>query len=101
MADKQTANTSEGGLQENPKPPADVVEDFHTFADTDTRNESIHHTLGPQPSQASTGDHNHDGGNSALILSGFTLTGSRGGNVALVSVIATLVRLGATDSTIA
>lgn len=101
MADKQTQNSSDGGLQENPKPSADVVEDFHTFADTDIRIESIHHTLGPTTNQAAQGDHNHDGGNSSLILSGFTITGSRGGNVALVSVIACMVRLGAIDSSTA
>lgn len=86
---------------QNPKPDAQVVEDFHTQADTDSRRESLHHTLGPLPTQSAPGDHNHDGGDSALLLLGVTLTGSRGGNVALVSVISALVRLGATDSTTA
>lgn len=98
---KQTQDGQSGGLEENPKPAADVVEDFHTNADTDIRRESIHHTLGPQPDQAASGDHRHDGGDSALILSGFTVSGSRGGNVALPSVIACLVRLGATDNSTA
>lgn len=88
-------------LQDNPKPTAQEVDDLHTNADTDTRAESIHHTLGSLPTQASPGDHAHDGGTSPLLLSGVTLTGSRGGNVALVSVISALVRLGATDSTVA
>ena len=100
MAEKQT-QTPSGGLTENPKPTADVVEDFHTNADIDTRVEAIHHTLGPAPTQAAPGDHVHDGGTSSLLLSGVTLTGSRGGNVALISVIAALVKLGATDSTTA
>jgi hypothetical protein len=56
------------GADENPKPPAQAVEDFHTNSDSDARAESQHHTLGPSPSQASPGDHTHDGGDSALIL---------------------------------
>lgn len=83
------------------KPTAEEVEDFHTNADVDTRIESIHHTLGPGATQAAPGNHLHDGGTSPLLLTGFTLTGSRGGNTALVSIIACLVRLGATDSTTA
>lgn len=35
------------------------------------------------------------------LLAGVTLTGSRGGNIALLSVIQALVALGATDSTTA
>lgn len=78
-------------------PTAAVVEQIHTNADTDIRTASIHHTLGPSNTQASPGDHTHDGGTSSLLLSGLTITGSRGGNVALVSVIAALVRLGVVD----
>lgn len=88
-------------LRAGQKPSAEEVEDFHTNADVDTRVESIHHTLGAAPTQASPGNHIHDGGTSPLLLTGFTLTGSRGGNTALVSIIACLVRLGATDSTTA
>lgn len=79
------------------KPPANEVDDFHTNADTDIRSESLHHTLGPGNTQASAGNHTHNGGDSPLLLSGMTITGSRGANVAMVSVIAALVRLGATD----
>lgn len=85
--------------QQNAKPGADIVADFHTNADTDIRPESVHHTLGTTNSQAASGDHTHDGGDSQLLLTGFTLTGSRGGNAALPGMIACLVRLGATDST--
>ena len=80
---------------------AEVVSQFHTNADTDTRGEAIHHTLGPGASQASAGDHRHRGGDSALLLDGITITGSRGGNVALLGVIQALVALGATDSSTA
>lgn len=83
----------------DPSPTADDVEKFHANADTDTRAESIHHTLGPNPTQASPGNHNHRGGDSQLLLSDITLTGSRGGNLALPSIIQALVALGAVDNT--
>lgn len=78
---------------------AEEVETFHTNADTDTRSESAHHTLGPTAVQAASGDHRHRGGDSVPLLDGITLTGSRGGNVALLSVIQALVALGAVDQT--
>jgi hypothetical protein len=87
--------------QPNPTPASDVVDDFHTNSDVNSRAESLHHTLGPTPTQAASGDHVHDGGTSSLLLTGITLSGSRGGNVAMVSIISALVRLGATDSTTA
>jgi hypothetical protein len=90
-----------GPNQANPQPAADVVDDFHTNADTDSRTQSLHHTLGAAPTQAAPGDHTHDGGTSPLLLTGITLSGSRGGNVAMISIISALVRLGATDSTTA
>lgn len=80
-------------------PTPDVVDSFHTNSDLDSRVQAQHHTLGAAPTQASPGDHTHDGGTSALLLAGVTLTGSKGGNAALASVIAGLVKLGATDST--
>lgn len=87
-------------LTKKDRPPtAEEVEKLHTFADTDGRKEAIHHTLGVGSNQASPGDHNHRGGDSLQLLTGITLTGSRGGNIALLSVIQALVALGATDST--
>lgn len=86
-------------IDESNKPTAEQVEVFHTNADTDTRKESLHHTLGSGPAQASPGNHRHDGGDSELLLAGVTLTGSRGASSAMVSIISALVRLGATDST--
>lgn len=89
-------------LTQKERPPeAEAVTTFHTNADTDTRPESIHHTLGPSPSQAASGDHRHRGGDSALLLDGVVISGSRGGNVALLGVIQALVALGVTDSTTA
>lgn len=89
------------GRDENPKPPAQAVDDFHTNSDVDARAESQHHTLGPNPTQASPGDHRHDGGDSALILEGETISGSRATDAWRQSVNAILVRLGATDNSTA
>ena len=89
------------GADENPKPPAQAVEDFHTNSDSDARAESQHHTLGPSPSQASPGDHTHDGGDSALILEGEVISGSRASDAWRISVNAILVRLGAIDNSTA
>lgn len=78
---------------------ADDVDKFHRLADTDVRRESVHHTLGPRPSQAAAGDHKHDGSDSPLLLSGMSVTGSRASSTSIMpSIIAALVRLGATDS---
>jgi len=83
---------------ENPKPPAATVDDFHTNSDLDSRAESQHHTLGPGPNQAAPGNHRHDGGDSALLLENETISGSRSGDAWRLSVNAILVRLGATDN---
>jgi hypothetical protein len=80
------------------KPTAEEVDNFHTNADTDLRGESLHHTLGPNPTQAAAGDHNHDGGDSVLLLEGMTISGSRATDAWRQSVNAILVRLGATNS---
>jgi len=76
-----------------------VVAKIHQNADTDVSRIAGHHTLGPTINQASSGAHNHDGSNSVQLLAGVTLTGAKAGNVALASVIAALVGLGATDNT--
>lgn len=80
------------------KPDARRVEEFHANADTDTRPESLHHTLGPSPSQASPGDHTHDGGTSQQLLIGSTISGSRASDAYHLSLNAILVKLGATDT---
>lgn len=65
-----------GSEQTNPgqilQPNPDQVNEFHRYADTDNAPDSGHHTLGIDPNQASPGDHNHDGRNSALISGGLT-----------------------------
>lgn len=80
---------------------ATQVDDFHDQSDLDTRSESQHHTLGSRQNQAAPGNHNHDGGTSQPLWAGNAITGSRGGNMALASVISLLVQKGATDSTTA
>jgi hypothetical protein len=80
------------------KPTTEEVERFHTNSDVDLRAESQHHTLGSSPSQAAAGNHTHDGGDSALILEGMTITGSRATDAWRLSVNQLLVRLGATDA---
>lgn len=81
--------------------PPQTVARFHNKSDLDASSDAQHHTLGIKKDQASPGDHKHDGTTSRKLLDGVTIAGSRGGNVALASVIAALVKLGATDSTTA
>lgn len=83
------------------RPDAVSVREFHTNADTDATPDSLHHTIGPGVNQAASGQHNHDGSNSPLLLEGFTLSGAKGGNSAVASIVSALVKLGATDSTTA
>lgn len=80
---------------------AKTVNEFHKKDDVDAGFDAHHHTLGTKNGQSSPGDHNHNGQNSRRLLEGTSITGSRSGGAALVSVIAALVKLGATDSTIA
>lgn len=89
------------GKDTYPKPPSQAVDDFHENSDLDARAESQHHTLGPGPTQASPGNHRHDGGDSALLLEGETITGSRATDAWRLSVNAILVKLGATDNSTA
>lgn len=83
------------------KPSAEEVDTFHTNSDVDIRAEAIHHTLGVLPTQASPGDHTHDGSNSAALLDGLSITGSRADDTWRLSVNALLVRLGAKDESTA
>lgn len=50
-------------LQPNP----DQVNEFHRYSDLDNSPEAGHHTLGIDPNQAASGDHDHDGRNSAFL----------------------------------
>lgn len=88
-------------LTKKSTPTAKEVQEFHANSDKDGSPKALHHTLGPLPNQASPGNHSHDGGTSAELLLGTTISGSRGGNAAVASIIAALVKLGATDATTA
>jgi len=65
------------------------VNRIHSQSDLDRSARAQHHTLGFRPNQASPGNHVHDGGTSKKIAAGLglVLTGSRGGNVALLNLI--------------
>lgn len=84
---------------EEGRPAPQVVEEFHTNSDVDRDKDAMHHTIGTNEFQAAAGSHTHNGSDSLLLLSNVELTGSRGGNTALASVIACLVSMGAKDST--
>lgn len=74
----------------------------HSSSDVDASRNSQHHTLGKGHSQAAPGNHVHDGINGAKLglyqmdpaggkkITSLTLTGSKGGNVALANLIALL-----------
>jgi hypothetical protein len=83
--------TPEGREVNSPNytPPPNVVKNFHTRSDVDSSSSSQHHTLGVKRTQASQGNHNHDGVTSLKIAkgAGLTLTGSKGGNTALTNLI--------------
>lgn len=85
-------------------PTARQVSELHTKADLDASTSSMHHTLGISHNQASPGDHSHDGQTSRLIGQGrnITITGAKGGNVALGSLISALKQvMDITDNTTA
>jgi len=89
---------SEGGIEAIPD--GQAIRKFHQNADTDTDPTAIHHTLGPGVNQAASGSHDHRGADSVVLGEGITITGSKGGNAALQSVISAMVEiLGVTDST--
>jgi len=78
-----------------------AVQDFHINDDSDSRPESHHHTLGTQRSQASPGNHTHDGVTSIAIMAGVTFTGSRTSNTADIinQICNALVAVGAVNNT--
>lgn len=72
----------------------------HEQDDADGSEFSLHHTLGPRPNQAARGTHIHNGEDSPKLMAGVVVTGSRGGNAAVASLITGLVNaLGFTDAT--
>lgn len=81
-------------------PTAQEVNRFHTASDCDSSQDSQHHKLGTGHNQASPGDHIHNGQTSKQLMAGVTITGAKGGNVALTNLITALASaFGFTDST--
>lgn len=84
-----------GEVKDDSKPASPdprTVNLFHSRSDVDSKSTAQHHTLGNGHNQASAGDHNHDGKSTRKIGYGLglTLTGSKGGNAALGSLISAL-----------
>jgi hypothetical protein len=75
--------------------PPEEVNKFHTRDDVDTGAFAHHHTLGFRRDQASPGDHSHDGRTSKKLGNGlgYVVTGSKGGNAALTSLLAMLANV--------
>lgn len=87
-------------------PPSAIVNQLHRNSDKDAQTQAIHHTLGAKRSQASPGDHTHDGGDSigladGVVLSGaLTLSPTTASVAGVVKQIAQwLTTLGASDAT--
>jgi len=76
----------------NPAPRPGAVNIFHSNSDVDSSSTAQHHTIGIKHDQASAGDHIHDGKGTRKLGTnqGLTLTGAKGGNVALTNLIAML-----------
>jgi hypothetical protein len=76
------------------------VQEIHRNADTDSSFFALHHSLGLNQNQASPGAHVHDGKDSKVLTgylnntSPITVTGSRGGNAALTSLLTALATKG-------
>lgn len=103
-----TPQTPVGGPEQNG--PSQVAA-FHRNSDVDSSPLAQHHTLGIRPNQSSPGDHTHNGRDSRELdvysksetyskteadnkffdrTTPMTITGSRGGNVALASLLSAL-----------
>lgn len=68
---------------------------IHQRSDVDSSVNSQHHTLGIGHNQSAPGDHNHDGRASRKIGQGLgmTITGAKGSNAALASLITELKKV--------
>lgn len=68
---------------------------FHSRSDVDASKIAQHHTLGVKNTQAAAGDHVHDGITSRKIGQGLNLvvSGSKGGNAALASLLTALSKI--------
>lgn len=69
-----------------------AVAQIHARDDVDSSQLAHHHTIGIKHDQASAGDHVHDGSSSRKVGAGMglTISGAKGGNAALGSLITML-----------
>ena len=76
-------------------PDARAVNDFHTNDDVNKTLEAHHHTLGISRNKASSGVHKHTGVDSRKVgfQSNLAVSGSKGGNAALASLITMLQKV--------
>lgn len=76
-------------------PSAKEVNEYHTNSDRDASINALHHTLGTRRNQAAKGDHIHNGENGQKVGDGMALnvTGAKGGNAALTSLLAMLAKV--------
>jgi hypothetical protein len=98
----EPVKTSLGPVHATEPPDAMAIRHMHTHSDKDANKLALHHTLGPRRTQASPGDHNHNGVECHTIGQGMgiTITGAKGGNAALTSLIAALKKvMDLTDNT--
>lgn len=76
------------------KYPPELINELHKTSDVDVSFMSHHHTLGFRHSQASPGDHSHDGGTSKDLFHTFSGSGTTGSDGHL------LINTGAVFSTV-
>lgn len=95
------SNAAQGSsVNSGMRPEGRVVNEFHTNDDVDRDANAHHHTLGPNANQSAPGSHRHDGSDSVLLGAGITISGAKGGNTAVASIISAMVQMfGVTDST--
>lgn len=84
----------------NPNPTSEEVKRFHTNSDVSSSAQALHHRIGTGQFDVNSARHKHNGTDSLKLGDGITISGSKGGNAALTSLIAALVSiLGITDAT--
>lgn len=98
MTNPVVENDPFGEIKKDGGPPvlsAQEVAAMHARSDRDSSVFAQHHTLGIKHNQASPGDHNHDAKGSRKVGAGLGLsvTGSKGGNVALTNLLTMLAQV--------
>jgi hypothetical protein len=93
-------NDPYGKIKPDKKNPEEVIDArssqlAHAKSDVDSGQFAQHHTLGSKRNQASPGDHTHTGKDSRLLGkgAGLSISGSRGGNAAVLSIIQMLQQI--------